>query len=175
VAVDSQQSKVIIPPAMQARFRAAFALPLEKLKEINVWTKANEGFLLDNTGTNDGPEKTGVPSEDFFSAISVVGTFIFSAEKDNPATIEGFIDALKNRGLGEFNEKARILLQDIDIPYKRVEYARQKALALRSVVPTLEGVSCVCDLRAVFRRYPSVSNRDDERGDVKVLLGFEPI
>jgi hypothetical protein len=33
----------------------------------------------------------------------------------------------------------------------------------------------LCDLRAIFKRFPSASTSDEYERDVKLLLGFEPI
>ena len=90
-------------------------------------------------------------------------------------TVEVFLDALKNKGMGNYCENAKILLEGIRVDLRRAQYARQKSLVLQSVVPTLNTVDCVCDLRAVFSRLPSPSQSDEHHSGIKVLLGFEPV
>jgi len=89
--------------------------------------------------------------------------------------VDVYVQELKKKGLGELAEKARLLIGGINVDASALELARQRTQALQSIVPTLDSVDCVCELRAIFRRQPSPNQSEKHFRDFKVLLGFEPV
>jgi len=173
---DATKANLVLPEGIDQDIRTALRLPDEKLQKINEWAKSNYDIVLGIKGEeSDVDERLGVSSDQFFSALSTIGAFVFSPPGDAPADVSTFVQALKEQGLGEFAEKTRLLLEGIKIEPSRVEFARRRTLALRTVIPTLERVSSVSELRAVFGTSPSPSKSGTHRQRVKVLLGLEPV
>ena len=113
--------------------------------------------------------------------MSVITSAIFAREELTPAEdglvsidIEGCIGWLKSRGVNEV-EKVRSLLEGISLPSKDAVYIPQKTSALNTVLPTLDDVDAICDLRAIFQKYPAPNHSESQEKGVQTLLGFEPI
>ena len=164
-----------LPKEILERFRPVLNLPDEKLRGINQWVKSNTRVLTDSnfkaSEIRAAAADIGIDQRDLLQAISFLGTLMFGAEVSGSADAE----ALKELGLGDLSEKAAILLHGIQISAEEAEYSRQKGLYVNFVMPTLESVDVLCDLRAIFRRLPSPSRSEEHERDVKVLLGFEPM
>jgi hypothetical protein len=68
-----------------------------------------------------------------------------------------------------------VLLDGVQIESGEATYIRQRLVASQSVLPTVESVDVVCDLRGVFQESPSPSASKSHRDVVGKLLGFEPM
>lgn len=164
-----------IPSRVLEKFRSLLLLPDEKLKAINQWAKTHLQVLVDSQfegfEVRSAAGEIGVHESELALAASLIASLLFSAD------VLGSIDIadLKEIGLGDLEEKGRLLLDGIMLPARELEYARQKGLAAQSVVATLEGAEALCDLRAVFGRLPSPSRSETHVRNVRTLLGFEPV
>jgi hypothetical protein len=96
-------------------------------------------------------------------------------EKQGFLDIEMFFKDLEDLGVEDVVEKGKLLLEGIDTSPSNAEYIRRKEFAIRSVLPILEDVNIVCELRAVFGRFPSPNSSDEHKEQVKRFLGFEPL
>jgi hypothetical protein len=164
-----------IPQDVRESFRSALSLPSEKLQQIGQWIKGHPDFIgnreLDPSDLERASADLGMAESEFAGALSLVATLLFFSERPGQLTAND----LRNLGLGDQEEKVRLLLTAIDIPAGDLEYSRQKALLLRSAIPTLDDVDALCDLRAIFRRVPSASASSTHLSSVKILLGFQPV
>jgi hypothetical protein len=157
-----------VPKSVREGFRATLSLPADALQEIGRWIKAHPDFI----GTSEfepadferAAADLNLTEFEFAQALSLVGTLLVYG--DQP----GDVNALKDLGLTDQQDKVQVLLAAADIPHDEIEYSRQKGLVLRSAIPTLEDVDALCDLRAVFRRLPSASSTDRHIKNVKALL-----
>lgn len=167
-------SPVVLPKTFVQTFRRAASLADDKLKAINAWAKSHQDLLLAAEPDFGVAESLGMGEQQFLNAYSVIFYFLYFSESKGP-DLGRFIQTLRSQGLADLAETARILLDGITVDPSKVEYMRQKSLATQSVLPTIGRVDAVCDLRGVFRGFPSpnVSNSHIER--TKALLGFEPI
>lgn len=168
-----------IPRLILDRFRSILSLPEEKLRQINQWAKTRLRDLVE--GEIQDPElrstanEIGITQPHLLDAISLIVTAVFSGESPGSVDIEYFISALQEGSLGNMAEGARVLFNGIEMPSREAEYIRQKQLAAQSVIATLRSADVLCDLRAVFRRFPSPSRSETHEKNAKALLGFEPI
>jgi hypothetical protein len=100
---------------------------------------------------------------------------VFDKEESRALDLNAYVEQLKKQGLGAVAEKVKILLAGIDPTPAEIELARRRTIAIQSVVPTLDDVDCVCELRAIFRTLPGPFQSAKHREKVKALLGFEPV
>jgi hypothetical protein len=160
-----------IPKGLRETFRSALGLPMDTLKQIGEWIKGHPDFIenqeVDSSELESAATALKLTKSEFAGALSLVATLLFSGN-----TPDGF---LKELGLGDHEEKARLLLSAVALPSAEVEYSRQKSLALGSAIPTLDDVDALCDLRAVFGRLPSGSSSEAHLKQVKTILGFEAV
>jgi hypothetical protein len=174
-------SRPKIPRSISQTFRAALSLPDTKLRAINLWAKKHLMSVLesgpeDQANIHAECEKLGVSPADFGRVVTFLATALLNEQTPGSIqNIDNYIDWLKENEIGEVAAKARILLDGLSIPPVDAVYLPQKKIALASTLPTLEDVDVVCDLRAVFRRFPSASQSSEHQENVKTLLGFEPV
>jgi hypothetical protein len=155
------------------RMRAGLSLPDDTLKKIGEWAKDNYQVLIGNEFDEPAVnERLGVPAFQYYGALSVITALVFSSE---PLSVEAYLEELKKQGLGDVTEKARLLLGGMAFDPEVADLAKQRALAVQSVVPTVNTVDCVCELRAIFRHAPSPNQSTEHVRDVGILLGFEPM
>ena len=159
-----------LPEAVVGRFKQVLSLPPETLKKMNGWLKANTSVLTNGTAEEAELKSTaaelGLRKSDLRLAVSFVGSM----------TLGGFtMTDLEELGLADLLDKAKTLLDGIEIPEKEAEFVRQKRLVMQSVLPTLESVDGLCELRAIFGRLPSPTESEEEGARAKALIGFEPV
>jgi len=165
-----------IPEPELERIKAGLALPDEKLKALNEWAKKNYAYLISaeyqDTSVYD---QLNIPGPQFYGALSVITSYLFDREVSSALDLNAYVEQLKEQGLGELTDKVKLLLSGISPTPADIEFARRRTIATQAVVPTLDDVDCVCELRAIFRSLPGPYKAEQYREKVKVLLGFEPV
>lgn len=160
-----------IPKSTRDSFRSILALPDKKLTALGSWVNSNIETLssgeMDRLDPQSIANELGVTRSDVIAVISLAMTLLHS--------IEGQAAIIGDLGLTDLDARIKLLLAPINVPLRDLEYSRQKGLAFRSAIPTLEDVDALCDLRAVFRRLPSGSSSESHTSKVNELLGFEPV
>lgn len=168
-----------IPRGLLPRFKSVLSLPDERLRAINEWAKAHLSTVIDQDigglELRSIASEIGISRSDLLAAFSVLGTVLVGDDADQASPIDSYVAELREIGLGDVADKARVLLDGIEVAPKTAEYVRQKGIALQSAVPTLAAAEVVCDLRGVFRRFPSPSPSSTHERNVKTLLGLEPV
>jgi hypothetical protein len=171
-----------LPEELSVKYRSLLSLPVDRLRALNEWAKSNLGTVLQAEASIDlraVSTELRVSRGDLINAISFLGTMLLDEADAGTDTSEDIVsfqaERLDDVGLGDLKERAKVLLAGVTLSADQAEYIRQKGLALQSVVPTLEGANVVCDLRSVFRRFPSPSPSARHEEGVRAFLGFEPV
>jgi len=168
-------SAPLIPEGLVRSITAVSRVNDDRLRSINEWAKSNLEFILGaDSDDRDAHESLSISRQEFVSALNLIGNMIFGNE-DGPSDPERYIQVAKEKASNADIDKLRILLGGISPDQKKVSFARQRTLALQAVIPTLEQISCVCDLRAIFQRPASPSVNEKYVAESKILLGFEPV
>jgi hypothetical protein len=163
------------PPPARDEFRSALSLPDASLKTIGTWVKEHIKTLI--TGEiPDGDVKAlateiGVTMPEVGAALSLAMTVLMNVE---PST-GGEWNVPSQLGIDDLRNKLSLMLAPVDVPHEELTKIRQNSFAARSIIPTLSDVDVLCDLRAVFRSFPSGSTSEKHRSGVSTLLGFEPV
>src|ERR1035441_5783812 len=164
-----------VPQSMRTAFRSALELSEESLQTISRWVQENIEAL--SARDNEDFDVKGIAAQanvttgEAGEAVSMFMTFLMSGEK--PGELD--CDLLRGLGLAEFEAKLRALFSTVNIPSQEMRRLRQRGLALHSAIPTLTDVDALCDLRAIFRAFPSANKSEPHSSGVKTLLGFEPV
>jgi hypothetical protein len=162
-----------MPEPVLQRIRIGLSLPDEKLKTLNERAKKNYGSLITSEFTDTSVyDQLNIPAEPFYGACSAITTYLF--DNDVPS-LNAYVEQLKKQGLGELTKKVKILLEGINPTPAEIELVRRRTIATQAVVPTLDDVDCVCELRAVFRSLPGPFQAEQYREKARALLGFEPV
>ncbi len=164
-----------IPLALRNLFRSGLSAREEDLRKINAWARSNIRQVVAGEVDADAvAEELAVPRPEVYQALQLIANVILRGEPLGSVDPDAYAAALDVAG-GDLAAKARILLDSIQVEPSEAEYARQKAIASQSILPTLESVGALCELRAVFQDYPSPNISKLHREEVGRLLGFEPI
>jgi hypothetical protein len=162
-----------IPAPLLLRIRIGLSLPDEKLKTLNAWAKKNYASLITSEFSDTSVyDQLNIPAEPFYGACSAITSYLFDNDVPN---LDAYGEQLKKQGLGDLTEKLKILLSGINPTPADIELVRRRTISTQSVVPTLDDVDCVCELRAVFRSMPGPFQAEQYREKAKALLGFEPV
>src|ERR1035441_5935275 len=117
-----------VPKSVREGFRATLSLPAETLQEIGRWIKTHPDFIgtreFEPADFERAAADFSLTEFEFAQALSLVGTLLVYG--DQP----GDINALKDLGLSDQQEKVQLLLAAADIPHDEIEYSRQKGLVL---------------------------------------------
>jgi hypothetical protein len=169
-------------PQMVENFRPILRLPEESLRKLNQWAQSNVDVILEgrvqDTSVHEAGDALGLPHQHFVIAMALIGTFLFGTRgsiDDTSTLIDAFIEELSRLGLGDDAAHSKMLLEGLNVAPERVTYAIQKQIVLQSVVPTLEDIDVLCDLRAVFATLPSPVDSPEYAKGIKTLLGLEPV
>jgi hypothetical protein len=164
-----------LPKSVRDGFRSAMALSDEVVARIGQWVKAHIELVgspeFDSSDIERAAAEFGITPADFAHAVSLLMTILVAGD-EKPGEITPAL--LEELGFSDSEKKIRLLVPT-DIPFEDIEYSRQKGLAVQSAIPTLEDIDVLCDLRAVFRRFPSASDSQSHTSKVTVLLGFEAV
>lgn len=173
----SVSTPVKVPERVIKSLSALSEISDEQLRQLNEWIKQNSSSLIlgDEFPDARAYETLGVSPEAFFAALNLVSSFIYSAPPGKPIILEAYLEALKRQGAAAAVDKAKILLDGIKPDPAVVDFARHRAIAMQSAVPTLNAVTCVCDLRGIFERLPAPSDGPSHVKGVASLMGFEPV
>lgn len=172
---EARQIRGLIPARVIDSFRSALSLSNEKLDSVARWFSNHREFLTDReiepSIFERAAEELGISQSELAGTVSLIMTFLVAQKPSG----ELDADYIREAGLADQEPHIRRLLSLVDIPSSEVEYSRQKGLALQSAIPTLDDVDVLCDLRVVFRRFPSATRSQEHIQDVKALLGLEPV
>ena len=164
-----------ISVALRNLFRSGLSAREEDLSKINAWARSNVRQVVSGEVDADAvAEELAVPRHEVYQALHLIANVILRGEPLGSVDPDAYAAALDVSG-GDLAAKARILLDSIQVEPSEAEYARQKGIASQSILPTLESVGALCELRAVFQDYPSTNTSKLHREEVGRLLGFEPI
>jgi len=176
MAQSEQKAVLAIPEQLVRVFRAALSMPEEDLRKINGWARSN---VLSLVAGDFNPEvlseELGVPSVGIYRAGQMISSVLFLSEPPGAVDLDILGAALTEMGEGQRVGNARTLLDGVRLDPSDAEYARQKSFVSQVVLPTLESIAAVCDLRGVFKSMPSPSMAKSHRRAVSNLLGFEPL
>jgi hypothetical protein len=157
-------------------FRSVLALPDGSLNKIGRWARDHIEALISGDLSDDDIKplavQVGVGLQEISLALSLAMTVLMNSERSGDSLD---LSAPQRLGIDDLDGKLQLLLAPIDIPYEELVKLRQNSFASRSIIPTLSDVDALCDLRAIFRSFPSGSPSERHRSGVKALLGFEPV
>jgi len=160
-----EKAALVIPDHLARVFRSALSLPEGELRRLNDWARSNISSLV--AGDFDPEtvsEQLGISLASVYPAAQAITSVLFLSEPPGTPDLETLTPSLNRIG-ENYAAKAKVLLDGIGMDPSDAEYVRQRGYISQVVLPTLEGLTAVCDLRGVFRNLPSASS----------LLGFEPI
>ena len=176
MAQPEQKTSLAIPEQLVRVFRLALSMPEEDLRKINAWARSNVSSLVAGDFNPETlSEELGVPSAGIYRAGQMISSVLFLSEPPGEVDLDALAAALTEMGDSQQVGNARVLLDGVRLDSSEAEYTRQKSFVSQVVLPTLEGVAAVCDLRGVFKTLPSPSMARSHRKDVATLLGFEPM
>jgi hypothetical protein len=161
-----------VPEHLLDLFRSVLAAGDEELRRINAWAGANVRTIA--SGDFDSravAEEIGVSSSEVMSAAQLLTSVLYSKPIGSP-DVELYASAL---GGGDLSAKARLLLDGVQIEASEAARIRRRLVASQSVLPTVQSLDVLCDLRGVFQESPSPSASKSHGDTVGKLLGFEPI
>ena len=157
-------------------FRSVLSLPVDSLTTIGRWVKDHiEALVFGDIADSDVEalaKQIGVHPAEIANALSLSMTVLMNS--DHPGISREW-NAPEPLGLEDLRSSLNVLLAPVDIPHDDLIKLRQNSFASRSVIPTLSDVDVLCDLRAIFRSFPSGNPSEKHRTGIQTLLGFEPV
>lgn len=170
-----QKAVLTIPDHLVRVFRSALSLPEEEIRKINGWARSNVSSLVagdfDPEAVSDQLE---VPRASIYQAAQTITSILFLSEPPGTPDLDALTPGLNEVGT-DFSAKAKMLLDGVTLDSNEAEYIRQKGYVSQVVLPTMENITAVCDLRGVFQYLPSpVTGKTHQKG-IATLLGFEPM
>jgi hypothetical protein len=156
-------------------FRAALSLPDSSLKTIGLWVNDHiiglvSGEVPDGD-VKDLAKQIGVTLSEVGTVLSLAMTILMNAESSK----NGEWLVPPQMGIEDLRGKLNLLLAQVSHSHDELTKIKQNSFAARSIIPTLSDVDVLCDLRAVFRSFPSGGTSDKHNSGVQALLGFEPV
>ena len=174
MAQSEPKGAVQMPPVLVELFRSGLSASGEELRKINAWARSNARRILAGDFEIEGmAEELAVSEGEIYRALRLIGALLLKGEPLGSIDVDVYAVSLEANS--ELSAKARILLDGVRVESNEAEYAKQKGIVLSSVLPTLEGVGALSDLRAVFQELPSSSVTKSHRDGIAKLLGFEPL
>jgi hypothetical protein len=169
-----------VPKFLQDRLQFLFTLPQEKWQLLREFVQAHLQQVLEDKDLEDEVRtlsaQLDVSRSAVYAALSFIGSLCIALGDQEPEHTSHLLAQIVNEaGLGSVSEQLKLLMEEAKISPQAAAYHRQKAIALQSILPTLDDVDIVCDLRLIFRRLPSPSRSEQHEESVKALLGFEPV
>ena len=170
-----QKAVLTIPEHLVRLFRSVFSMPDEELLKVNGWAKANvSSVLAGDFDAEEVSEQLEIPRVSVYSAAQTIASILFLSQPPGRASLEGLASALNEIG-PDYSKKAKILLDGVAAESSEAEFIRQRGFVSQVVLPTLENITAVSDLRGVFQYLPSSGGGKAQRKGVASLLGFEPM
>lgn len=170
-----QKAVLTIPDHLVRVFKSALSLPEEELRKINGWARSNASSLVAGDFDPEAvSEQLEVPRPSVYQAAQTITSILFLSEPPGTPDLDALTPGLNEVG-PEFAAKARVLLDGVTLESNEAEYIRQKGYVSQVVLPTLENITAVCDLRGVFQYLPSPGTGKTHQKGIATLLGFEPM
>jgi hypothetical protein len=166
----------LIPKPAEENFRTVLALPDESLLRIGQFSKERlqSIFLtnqIDDQELQALSDELKLPTALIGHAITLLLSVVLAGGRSGELT-PNLLKELEIQGL---EAKLGILISPVDSQSDEIVKLRQSVRALSLSIPTISDVDVVCDLRALFRAFPSGSPSEKHSKNVKMLLGFEPV
>ena len=170
-----QKAVLTIPDHLVRVFRSALSLPEGELRKINAWARSNVSSLVAGDFDPDAvSEQLKIPRVSVYQAAQTITSLLFLSEPPGNPDFDALAPGLNEVG-PDFIAKASMLLEGVTLESSEAQYIRQKGYVSQVVLPTLENVTAVCDLRGVFQYLPSPGTGKTYQKGIATLLGFEPM
>ena len=177
MASSEENAVLAIPEQLAKIFHSTLSLPEEDLRKINAWARSNVSALIAGDFNPDSlTEELGVPAAAIYRASQMISSVLFLSEPPGIVDLDALATALREIGQEPENvSNAKVLLDGVRLDPSEAEFTRQKSYVSQVVLPTVDRVTAVCDLRSVFKKLPSPSTAKQHHKGVSTLLGFEPL